>query len=112
MAEERYQKPGGKIKVIVGPGKGHYPLTPNDPKAAMISSRLRLIEFLKDERIRNLDSVQGRESLLLSHPLAPRLSVEVLFLEKIVVHSARFLISLTRDFAYPDSPVIPDLGDI
>jgi pimeloyl-ACP methyl ester carboxylesterase len=35
MAEERYQKPGGKIKVIVGPGKGHYPLTQNDPKAAI-----------------------------------------------------------------------------
>jgi pimeloyl-ACP methyl ester carboxylesterase len=35
MAEERYQKLGGKIKVIVEPGKGHYPLTPNDPKAAI-----------------------------------------------------------------------------
>jgi pimeloyl-ACP methyl ester carboxylesterase len=32
IAEEQYQKLGGKMKVIVEPDKGHFPLTPNDPK--------------------------------------------------------------------------------
>jgi hypothetical protein len=32
VIEKRYKKLGGKIKVIVEKGKGHYPLSPVDPK--------------------------------------------------------------------------------
>jgi hypothetical protein len=30
--EKGYQKLGGRIKVIVENGRGHYPLSPDDPK--------------------------------------------------------------------------------
>jgi hypothetical protein len=30
--EKHYKKVGGRIKVIVENGKGHYPLSPEDPK--------------------------------------------------------------------------------
>jgi hypothetical protein len=35
VAEERYQKLGGKFTVIINGGVGHYPLAPQDPKSAV-----------------------------------------------------------------------------
>ena len=33
LLEQRYKQPGGKVKVILQSGKGHYPLAPEDPES-------------------------------------------------------------------------------
>jgi hypothetical protein len=38
LAQERYEKLGGKITVVVKEGEGHYPLAPRD--------RLKVVEFI------------------------------------------------------------------